>query len=283
MAARVGYETPAVECGPATPARLTARAVVVALLAMACAGGLASAEGGGGRLSTTLVGSLVPGGEPRLAVRWDGEPGALLEVWVDLDGDERLTDQELVVRGRPLRPGIEVVGLEIPAEMYRVAEPELWVRAVEPEPTPAEQPAEQYDDGSSREGCAWQSGFFVADLDDPVYALAVYDDGSGPALYVGGSFATAGGVVVNHVARWDGTAWSALSGPWGTGIGGLYQTVYALMVYDDGSGPALYAGGDFLLVGGLPSSRIAAWWCSRPLFADGFESGDTSAWSAVVP
>jgi hypothetical protein len=118
-------------------------------------------------------------------------------------------------------------------------------------------------------------------VDPWVFALAVFDDGSGPALNAGGWFDTAGGVAVNNIARWDGNAWSALSGPSGTGVSG---GVYALAAFDDGSGPALYAGGRFDTAGGLPSSHIAAWRClAGAIFVDGFESGDTSAWSDVVP
>lgn len=87
-----------------------------------------------------------------------------------------------------------------------------------------------------------------------VGALGVFDDGSGPALYAGGSFSTAGGVTVNHVAKWDGTAWSALGGPGGIGTSG---SVGAIAVYDDGGGPDLYAGGDFLMAGGVSANRIA--------------------------
>ena len=41
---------------------------------------------------------------------------------------------------------------------------------------------------------------------DVVYALAL----SGTNLYAGGYFTMAGGVVVNNMAKWDGSAWSAL-------------------------------------------------------------------------
>src|SRR5690606_36989065 len=77
------------------------------------------------------------------------------------------------------------------------------------------------------------------------HALAYFDDGmgGGPALYVAGSFLLASDaqshfLVVNNVARWDGSNWSALGD-------GLDDTVHALAVYDDGSGagPTLYAGG----------------------------------------
>ena len=43
-----------------------------------------------------------------------------------------------------------------------------------------------------------------------VHALAVFDDGSGPALYVGGLFETIGGVAANNIAKWDGATWSPL-------------------------------------------------------------------------
>jgi hypothetical protein len=83
---------------------------------------------------------------------------------------------------------------------------------------------------------------------------------SGTALYAGGSFSTAGGVRANCVARWDGSAWSAL----GSGVGGFYfSDVYALAV----SGTNLYAAGQFSNAGGVPANCIAKW--------------DGSAWSAL--
>ena len=88
-----------------------------------------------------------------------------------------------------------------------------------------------------------------------VNALAVFDDGDGPALYAGGFFADAGGVPATGIARWDGAAWSALDG----GVSGFDETVLALAVHDDGSGPALYVGGFFSHAGGLPANRIARW------------------------
>jgi hypothetical protein len=36
-------------------------------------------------------------------------------------------------------------------------------------------------------------------------ALKVFNDGAGPALYVGGAFTTTGGVLANRIAKWDGT------------------------------------------------------------------------------
>lgn len=100
---------------------------------------------------------------------------------------------------------------------------------------------------------------------DDVYALAVFDDGTGPALYAGGYFLTAGGVPASSIARWNGASWS----PLGTGMGGasLIPIVRALEVFDDGTGPALYAGGSFETAGGVPVNHIARW--------------NGSAWSAL--
>lgn len=84
------------------------------------------------------------------------------------------------------------------------------------------------------------------------FAMAVHDDGSGMALYVGGTFITAGGVAADRIARWNGANWSFL-GP------GLQGIVRSLAVYDDGEGSALYAGGDFITAGALTVNRIAKW------------------------
>ena len=223
---------------------------LVALAATAAAGGEIRDE----RLSTTLLGRLEPGGEPRLAVRWDGPAGLLLDVWVDLDGDGELRPGELVGAGRPLAPGIEVVPLEIATEEYLVREPNLWVQASEPGRGRRNETGCLSSPG--REGCAWQAGFVHAKLSGPVLTMAVFDDGTGPALYVGGSCARAGGVLVNNIARWDGSLWSALSGPSDTGTDG---DVYALAVHDDGTGPALYAGGEFTHAGGVWVNYVARW------------------------
>ena len=87
-----------------------------------------------------------------------------------------------------------------------------------------------------------------------VWSLTVFDDGNGPALYVG--VAVAGGVVANGIAKWNGTAWSPL-GSGMSGTGG--RTVFALTVYDDGTGAALYAGGIFTGAGGVPADHVAKW------------------------
>jgi hypothetical protein len=85
-----------------------------------------------------------------------------------------------------------------------------------------------------------------------VNALVVFDDGTGPGLFVAGDFDTAGGAPASCIARWNGSHWSAL----GTG---LNNSANALAVFDDGTGPALYVGGDFELAGGIPAKGIARW------------------------
>ncbi|HEX6279123.1 MAG TPA: right-handed parallel beta-helix repeat-containing protein, partial [Pyrinomonadaceae bacterium] len=80
---------------------------------------------------------------------------------------------------------------------------------------------------------------------------------SGSDVYVGGTFATAGGIPASYIAKWDGTSWS----PLGSGMNGF---VHALAVSETGD---LFAGGNFTTAGGVSANRIAKW--------------DGSAWSAV--
>jgi len=97
-------------------------------------------------------------------------------------------------------------------------------------------------------------------MDDDVWALTVDSLGD---VYAGGYFTTAGGVAANYIAKWDGTAWSAL----GTGAGrqdNYTPCVWALAVDDSGN---LYAGGYFTTAGGVDVNYIAKW--------------DGTAWSTV--
>jgi hypothetical protein len=85
------------------------------------------------------------------------------------------------------------------------------------------------------------------------FHMTTFDDGSGPALYVGGSFNRVNGTdVVSNVAKWDGTTWTGL----GAGLDGAVQE---LIVFNDGSGDALYAMGNFNNSGTNPMPRIAKW------------------------
>jgi len=88
-----------------------------------------------------------------------------------------------------------------------------------------------------------------------VDALKSFDDGTGSALYAAGNFSIAGGVAAKNIARWNGKTWS----PLGAGVGGVDDQILALEVFDDGSGPALYAGGYFETAGGMKAKNIAMW------------------------
>jgi hypothetical protein len=88
------------------------------------------------------------------------------------------------------------------------------------------------------DGAAWSAleGPAGNGLDGYASALALYDPGLGPELFVGGDFTTAGGLPAAALARWDGSAWSAVPGFSDLAL----DQVGTLAVHDDGSGPALY-------------------------------------------
>jgi len=98
----------------------------------------------------------------------------------------------------------------------------------------------------------WGPPFQSAGANGSVEASVVFDDGSGPALYVSGDFTIIGGVSAQHIARWNGSSWSAL----GSGLDG---SAVALHAFDDGGGMALYAAGGFVTAGGVSAIRIARW------------------------
>jgi hypothetical protein len=85
-----------------------------------------------------------------------------------------------------------------------------------------------------------------------VLTMTVFDDGSGPALFVGGTFQTAGSTPAVRIAKWDGSTWSAVGD-------GFDSTVNRLVTFDDGSGEALYALGRFNNSGSTPTAKMAKW------------------------
>jgi len=100
----------------------------------------------------------------------------------------------------------------------------------------------------------WSDQFSLPGADGGVRAVA--KDASGN-IYIAGDFTSVGKTVANRIAKWDGSAWSAL----GTGMNSI---VFALAFDSAGN---LYAGGSFTTAGGVPASYIAKW--------------DGSAWSAL--
>ena len=83
-------------------------------------------------------------------------------------------------------------------------------------------------------------------LNGHVNAIAIGDSGE---VYVAGAFTEAGGQVVNHIAKWTGTAWEALGS-------GVNDWVNAVEITPTGE---LYVGGDFTEAGGLEARFIARW------------------------
>ena len=165
------------------------------------------------------------GGQPaRALARWDGN------AWSEVGGGLSGAVHALAVFDDGAGPVLYVGGVLGDAGGLPVAHIARW-------------------DGSSWSNVGGGMGLNI------VRALEVFDDGGGPALFAGGEFYTAGGVSVTNLAKWNGSAWSDVGG----GIGGPGASVRALEVFDDGSGPALYAGGSFTFAGGFPANGIARW------------------------
>lgn len=91
-------------------------------------------------------------------------------------------------------------------------------------------------------------------LDGSVYCFAVYNN----ELYAGGAFSNSGTTAVSNIAKWNGSAWSAV----GTGVN---STVYSMEVYNN----ELVVGGIFTDAGGVAVNNIAKW------------NNNTSSWSTL--
>jgi len=72
---------------------------------------------------------------------------------------------------------------------------------------------------------------------------------------------TVGRIVLGTVLGLAGIARPAVaqSRQWAPVGGGMNNVVWALTVFDDGTGPVLYAGGNFSAAGGVPAYRVAKW------------------------
>lgn len=99
-------------------------------------------------------------------------------------------------------------------------------------------------DGASWTDLGLDAGF--------VQALEVYDDGSGPALYVAGSDLRAGTVGQSLLLRYDG-AWTSVVDDFAASPPPF---ISALTVHDDGTGERLYVGGRFTGLGGVPGANL---------------------------
>lgn len=101
---------------------------------------------------------------------------------------------------------------------------------------------------------------FSTGLNGNCNGIAVAPNGD---IYAVGAFTTAGGTTVNGVAKWNGSAWSAL-GTTGLKKGGAAATGYAIAIDADGN---VYVGGDFDQAGAVACANIAKW--------------DGAAWNAL--
>lgn len=87
---------------------------------------------------------------------------------------------------------------------------------------------------------------FAGGANESVLAMAARNDGS---IVVGGRFTNIGGVACNHIARWDGSTFTAL----GAGTDGEVSTMLSLPNGD------LILGGNFFNAGGVAATHIARW------------------------
>ncbi len=121
-----------------------------------------------------------------------------------------------------------------------------------------------------------------------VNALASFDAGGGPLLYVGGAFDRAGGATVNSLASWNGASWSSVGSPT---VGPPFPTgdpVFDMAVHDAGGSAALYVAGTFTSIGGQSISAIAryngaVWAAVGPPFGGPFGGASLRALSVVDP
>lgn len=75
--------------------------------------------------------------------------------------------------------------------------------------------------------------------------MAIFNDGTSEALYVGGAHQTPAGPPSKGLLRWNGRTWSTV----GEGFDGF---VHSMQVFNDGSGPALFVAGASLHLNEVP-------------------------------
>lgn len=86
--------------------------------------------------------------------------------------------------------------------------------------------------------------------------IVEHDAGDGPMLYASGRFLGTDAEEFSGLARWNGAAWEILPSLL---EGGSYRDILTMVSFDDGDGPALYAGGRFSSVGGVTAKSVARW------------------------
>ncbi len=139
------------------------------------------------------------------------------------------------------------------------------------------------------DGAGWTSLSDGIDVSSSVQLteLAVFDDGSGEALYAAGGIEGIDGQPADGLIRWDGTSWVEVGGGVRRGAFGSGRMT-DLVAADDGQGEALFISGDFGDAGGLAVRRIAKWdgaeWSSMdggtvpdPITLVGYDDGEGPA------
>jgi hypothetical protein len=86
-----------------------------------------------------------------------------------------------------------------------------------------------------------------------VRSAASFDDGTGPALYALGSIFE-NEVGIPGVKKWDGQAWTSVGQR--TPEPGVIAAYAVLHTFDDGRGEALYLGGGFTNINGVPCRGV---------------------------
>lgn len=218
-------------------------------------------------LSATLLPAVDDAQGSQLAVSWSGAPGARLFVTLQRAGAPALP----LIADRALGSGVNLIPLAVDAN----ANDSLALRVEDAAGKTVAEWNRGLDELRGVSAFAWESAFYGPGVDDGdgvlsggVSSMLVWDDGTGPALYVGGGFITAGTEQVTRIARWDGTTWSALAGPNGTGVdiaGAAQASVKALAVFEG----KLIVAGFFDTAGGNGVNNIASW--------------DGSAWAPLGP
>jgi hypothetical protein len=110
--------------------------------------------------------------------------------------------------------------------------------------------------GIARFEAAGWSGIPDAGLDGSVFDMLAVEENGASSLYIGGDFLAPG----QRVSRYDGSVWHRIGD-------GFNLPVFDLELFDDGTGPAVYAAGEFTSSGTVSTLRVAKW--------------DGSAWAPV--
>jgi len=117
-------------------------------------------------------------------------------------------------------------------------------------------------------GSAWLTVGDGPNQPRTVSAMAVFDDGTGPALFTAGQWFDATSGFGGQVRKWNGSQWTVVGGS-------LNGTIYDLAVFDDGTGPTLYAGGQSLTGQGALATGLAKWTGSEWAPVPGLSSART--------